>query len=169
MNHDDSSERELELDSVTMNHDTKSNEASLNDTNPESPQVTEPLQTTEFQLAAVNNKLLNNLISENMKGGNSGPSDCSFKSRALYESFRGKPSTLERPRQKKPIPLFQDHNSSPISTLDRVKKRISYEDLLSDDQFGEKLTKNNGQAHDENALTKINEQNEVKKKGRNLI
>ena len=31
---------------------------------------------------------------------NDRPSDCGFKSRALYESFRGKPSTLERPRQR---------------------------------------------------------------------
>jgi hypothetical protein len=34
-------------------------------------------------------------------GSMQGPSDGSFKSRALYESFRGKVSTLERPRRSK--------------------------------------------------------------------
>jgi len=60
-----------------------------------------------------------------------GPSDCSFKSRALYESFRGKPSTLERPKTKLRMSLKCTYNdiNNPIKKSnafnDNSKKTIN--------------------------------------------
>ena len=110
------------------------------------------------------NKLLTNLISEN--GGESDssePSAGSFKSRALYESFRGKPSTLERPRQKKRITSL-GNNSSLSSTPNnhhlKLSKRISYDELLANNNNNN--NENNGDFN-KNAEESADQNNSLQK------
>lgn len=98
------------------------NEVSLNETTNEAE-----ISLTETFLVGLKNKALTNLISGEMNGQESGPVDFSFKSRALYESFRGKPSTLERPRQKRT--MNSSVSSTPVAT-DKICKRISYDNVL---------------------------------------
>ena len=60
----------------------------------------------------------------NLPPGATPPSDCSLKSRVLYESFRGKVSTLERPRRQRKSIL----NSSIANVASSAS---SYEDAMS--------------------------------------
>ena len=60
----------------------------------------------------------------NLPPGATPPSDCSLKSRVLYESFRGKVSTLERPRRQRKSIL----NSSIANVASSTS---SYEDSMS--------------------------------------
>lgn len=60
------------------------------------------LNTSDKNQTPTNNQNSNNhnttTTNNNANNANIPPSDCSFKSRVLYESFRGKNSTLERPK-----------------------------------------------------------------------
>jgi len=128
----------IELETIQVKEaaptETRNNNATL--TKSEETGAAPAAEAADIRLANLTNKLLNNLISEEMNSSNTGPVDCSFKSRALYESFRGKPSTLERPRQKKQLSnqLSLDQHNKFFSTprapsKERINKRISYDDL----------------------------------------
>lgn len=126
----------LELDAIAIGIDEKLDN-SLN--------LTNTCGDDEGEIQILKNKLITNLVTEEQ---NNGPMDCSFKSRALYESFRGKPSTLERPRQKKRISSIGHTNSlsSTPQTSEKINKKISYDELISKNHEANEIsTKNNEQ------------------------
>jgi hypothetical protein len=57
------------------------------------------------------------------------PTDCSIKSRALYESFRGKLNTLERPRY--PRDYMKNRNRSTSSNDELALGRLKHSDTLN--------------------------------------
>lgn len=87
-----------------------------------------------------------NIPNQNNLSVKQGPSDCSFKSRALYESFRGKPSTLERPRTKSRMNITSlTNNNDTLVRKNRDTKKTIAEFLAMDDDeedFNEKEIKN---------------------------
>lgn len=124
------------MGSIAVALDDKLNDNSINEadnTNNNQPeQLNEGNSTPKF----AKNKVLTNLISETEPDIDSTePSDGSFKSRALYESFRGKPSTLDRPKPKKRVSSLGKNTSlfsTPMNHHNRINKRISYEEFLTD-------------------------------------
>ncbi len=124
----------IELENIEMI--AKPSTTTIKATTENNTDLTNKDEKREESKPNITNKLLNNLISEGINSSNNGPVDCSFKSRALYESFRGKPSTLERPRQKKQLnnQLSVDQTGKFFSTQNtpgkqQINKRISYDDL----------------------------------------
>jgi trimeric autotransporter adhesin len=81
--------------------------------------------------------------SENKNNNNKqGPSDCSFKSRALYESFRGKPSTLERPRAKSRMNLGNLTNNDTLMKRNRDTSKKTIAEFLAMEDEDDDLIEN---------------------------
>jgi hypothetical protein len=97
--------KELDLNDIQIGLDTKTSMPN-NSSSPISRELNDKIKDLNF----------------NKNAELAGPSDCSFKSRVLYESFRGKSSTIERPKR---------HRQSILNSTSSYRTSESTDDTAS--------------------------------------